>query len=84
MKYGDAIEALKAGNKVSRKGWNGKGMYLVLAKDITFTSNADLSNKDAGGPVNDSVAMRTADGSWCVGWLSSQADMLSEDWTIVK
>lgn len=31
MTFGDALEALKAGKKVARTGWNGKGMYLYLA-----------------------------------------------------
>lgn len=30
MNFGGAIEALKAGTKVARRGWNGKGMYLKL------------------------------------------------------
>ena len=29
MNFGEAIEALKQGKKVTRKGWNGKGMFLV-------------------------------------------------------
>ena len=28
--FGEAIESLKNGFKVSRKGWNGKGMFLWL------------------------------------------------------
>lgn len=30
MSFGHAIEALKAGHKVARRGWNGKGMWLIL------------------------------------------------------
>ena len=30
MNFGQAIEALKKGQKVARKGWNGKGMFLWL------------------------------------------------------
>ncbi len=30
MNFGHAIEALKSGSKVSRSGWNGKGMWLAL------------------------------------------------------
>jgi Protein of unknown function (DUF2829). len=30
LTFGLAIEALKQGKKVARKGWNGKGMYLKL------------------------------------------------------
>lgn len=31
LTFGLAIEALKAGKKVSRAGWNGKGMWLSLS-----------------------------------------------------
>jgi len=30
MNFGDALLALKSGSKVSRAGWNGKGMWLIL------------------------------------------------------
>ena len=30
MDFGHAIYALKSGQKVSRSGWNGKGMWLAL------------------------------------------------------
>lgn len=30
MNFGQALEALKAGQKVARSGWNGKGMWLIL------------------------------------------------------
>lgn len=29
MTFGDAIEEMKAGRKVWRKGWNGKGMWVI-------------------------------------------------------
>ena len=31
MTFGEAIENMKKGEKVARRGWNGKGMYLFLA-----------------------------------------------------
>ena len=34
--FGEAIEALKQGKKVARKGWNGKGMYLWLKPAATI------------------------------------------------
>ena len=30
MTFGMAIEAMKRGKKVARKGWNGKGMWLCV------------------------------------------------------
>ena len=39
MTFGFAIEALKKGLKVARKGWNGKGMYLWLKPAVTIKSD---------------------------------------------
>ena len=30
MKFGEALEMAKMGNKIARIGWNGSGMYAVL------------------------------------------------------
>lgn len=37
MNFGQAIEALKEGKLVQRKGWNGKGMFVFMrpADDLT-------------------------------------------------
>ena len=32
MTFGDAIEAMKHGKRVARKGWNGKGMYIYITE----------------------------------------------------
>lgn len=32
MTFGIALEMLKKGSKVARKGWNGKGMFVVFQK----------------------------------------------------
>ena len=32
--FGEAVRRLKAGQKVTRKGWNGKGMFVVYEKVI--------------------------------------------------
>lgn len=33
MDFGEAINALKVGMRVCRKGWNGKGQYIQLAPE---------------------------------------------------
>jgi hypothetical protein len=38
LTFGDAIEALKQGKKVTRRGWNGKGMFLWLKPATTIKS----------------------------------------------
>lgn len=86
MNFGKAIEALKEGKKVARKGWNGKGMFLFFAKTTDIATEADLSEYEhmSGELVLPSVVMKTADNHFCVGWLASQTDMLAEDWVIVE
>ena len=85
MNFGLAIEAAKMGKRIARAGWNGKGMYVFLAKEIEFTTEADLSEfDDKDVVVGDVLVMRTANGIFQPGWLASQADMLADDWYIVE
>jgi len=83
--FGEAIKYLKRGFKVARRGWNGKGMFLFMAEDIDFRTNADLSCIDGLKVelVLPSIVMKTADDKFVVGWLASQTDMLAEDWCFV-
>lgn len=92
MNFGDAIKALKEGRKVSRKGWNGKNMYLWLkpatviksewCKDPMLKEIVDANNGEA--EALGTICMKTADNKILTGWLASQTDMLSEDWTVVE
>lgn len=92
MNFGQAIEALKEGKKVTRKGWNGKGMFLWLKPAATIKSEwckdpILKSIVDANGGETEAlgtVCMKTADNKILTGWLASQTDMLSEDWEIVS
>lgn len=86
MSFGHAIEALKAGRRVCREGWNGKGMWLILvpgADNLTVDEGRPLAK--AGIPVGTvfdylpHIDMWTAQGD-LVPWLASQSDMLAEDW----
>lgn len=85
--FGQAIEALKFGNKVARAGWNGKGMFLFLVPGSTFKVNRAplLGIYTEGTEINycPHVDMKTADGK-VVPWLASQTDVLAEDWAVVE
>lgn len=86
--FGKAIDALKRGFKVSRKGWNGKGMFLVY---VPGTVDAKLNEgtpyekalKSNIVTINPHIDMLTATGEFQPGWLASQTDMLAEDWGMV-
>jgi hypothetical protein len=75
------------GRKVTRPGWNGKGMFLFLVPGSRFVVNrAPLLGIYPEGTVIDyrpHVDMRTADGQ-IVPWICSQSDLLATDWEILN
>lgn len=79
--FGWALSQLQIGNKVTRKGWNGKGMFLVLipADKWGFVEDFDVAGADFGTSLSPFIAMKTADNK-AVPWLASQTDLLAEDW----
>ena len=68
--FGDALEYLKQGHKLTRRGWNGKDMYIMLQRP-TGQSKMTLPY----------IYMKTVQGD-LVPWLASQTDMLAEDWAL--
>lgn len=88
--FGWALNALKKGKAVARKGWNGKGMFLVFQPGSEVPGNM-MRNEPAKKFYGDStvkicghIDMKAADGTYVVGWLASQTDMLAEDWEVVE
>jgi len=87
MNFGLALELLKEGQKVQRKGWNGKGMFVFLVPGSTFKVNRAplLGIYPEGTEITycPHIDMKTADGS-IVPWLASQTDVLAEDWKLLS
>lgn len=93
MDFGQALRAMKRGDKVAREGWNGKGMWLGLGQghkalpaEQFWNSHTRTHAEQQGGtaPVLPYIIMKTAGGEILMGWLASQSDMLAEDWVIVE
>lgn len=90
LNFGQALEQLKAGKRVTRQGWNGKGMFLALVKgrENDYHVNSEVfgtgndGNSEKSLPVLDAIYMKTADNK-LVPWLASQTDVLADDWLIV-
>jgi hypothetical protein len=84
MTFGLAIEALKAGKRVSRAGWNGKGMWLLLVRGYDYNPGKGESLYSVLGCVKPPrIGMKTADNGFGP-WVASQTDMLADDWQIVE
>jgi len=84
MNFGKALESLKQGKKVCRKGWNGKKQYIELATNISYkNANEEIINTEHEAIGNKAIAFIGTSGVQ-IGWLASQADMLAEDWEVVE
>lgn len=87
MDFGEAIKALKAGKRVAREGWNGKGMFLYYVPAASYPAQRNEYGTMLGVfpddmvPYGAYIAMKTAQDN-VVPWLASQTDVLAEDWVI--
>ena len=87
LSFSAALRMIRRGCKVSRAGWNGKGMFLFLVPGSTFVVNRPplLGIYPEGTTVSyhAHIDMKTATGD-IVPWLASQTDLLADDWCIVE
>ena len=87
--FSGALVALKAGKRVARDGWNGKGMFVALQRGYPDGIPINRNTAEATGIPEGTVCrflpylmLRTVDGSF-VPWLISQTDALADDWTVL-
>jgi len=82
MSFSAALSELKNGYRIARKGWNGKDMWLtyIAPGNAIYTR----IGTDGAYPMQPCIGMKTTDNNMQPGWLASQADMLTDDWVIVK
>lgn len=95
LSFGDALRYLKAGMRVTRAGWNGRGMYLwlmpaaVVKAEWCREPHLKALAEQNGGEIEclGTIRMFTVNASGrravLTGWLASQSDMLEEDWEVV-
>lgn len=77
--FSSILKELKAGKRVSRSGWNGKGMWLVLVHNWNANFSGSLPPDWSALPF---IAMKTVDDAM-VPWPASQTDILADDWGVV-
>jgi hypothetical protein len=74
--FGRALSLLKDGGRVRRRGWNGKGMWVELARDV------EVETSDGRAILAPFLLMRSVQGF--VPWLASQTDLLTDDWEVAS
>jgi len=86
LKFGEAIELLKQGKKIARKGWNGKGMFAYYVKENSYPTQSGVAIEvfpSGMVPYNAYIALKTANGTVST-WAPSTSDTLAEDWMVVE
>ena len=87
ISFGLAIEALKAGKRVARAGWNGAGQFVYLVPAASYPAQTSIAKAhfgaDAMVPYRAYLALKTAQGDVST-WAPSCSDALAEDWQIVE
>ena len=95
MKFSEALEKCMTGARITRKDWNGKGMfvYYIPPHDVRIE---DWENRSGNTPLTEKERdvgcvritghfdMYNAQGIRIIGWVASQTDMSSDEWEVIE
>ena len=95
MKFSEALDLCIQGKKITRRDWNGKGMfiYYIPPHDVKIE---DWENRSGNTPLTENEKkngvvhiaghfdMFNAQDIRVIGWLASQTDMSSDNWEVVE
>lgn len=83
MTFSEALDLIKAGRRLTRRGWNGPNQFVFLVPGSTFQVNRPplLGIYPEGTEIryHGHIDLCTTSGM-IVPWLASQTDLLAEDW----
>lgn len=83
--FSQALTALKQGKKISRQGWNGKGMFVYMVPAAHYPAQTGIAKDHFGSeamvPYNPYMAIKNVDNTVST-WVPSSSDCFAEDWII--
>lgn len=89
MDFGQALEDLRDGQKVSRSGWNAMNQWVVLQPGYPDGIELNEATRTSTGLPQGTVRvfrpylmLQAADESF-TPWVPSQGDVLADDWYAV-
>jgi hypothetical protein len=83
MEIGEAVDALKCGERVARKWW--RGQYLLYYSPLANGNEWFFVHDDKGDEtkkLKPFIMMKTVDNEW-IPWSVSIDDILADDYEIV-
>lgn len=76
--FSEALEAVKAGKKILRSGWNGENQFIITVR----AGNAMYTKNDLSYLMQDCLGLKNVHGYMQPGWIPSQDDLFANDWII--
>lgn len=87
LTFGDALQALRAGKRVARAGWNGKGMFVYYVRAAAYLAQSEAAKtyfgENAYVPYAPYLALKGVDERVST-WVPSINDVLAEDWVVLE
>lgn len=86
--FGVAVQAVKQGKKIARKGWNGSGMFVYYVPAAKYPIQRNNLGTLGGmfpedlAPYREYLALKTAQNDIAT-WTPSCSDALAEDWYVL-
>ena len=97
LTFGLAIEALKQGKCIARKGWNGKGMFIfkqvpsvidnaIISKmqSVPDSAKTILTTRNQEPIYYDNQMVIVKPDGTIDSWVASSSDTFAEDWMILE
>lgn len=96
MRFSEALEECMRGKRITRRDWNGKGMYVwfvpphevdVIHWKLSVPTTAQPTEKEIErGYVKlaGHFDMMNAQGIRIIGWSASQTDITSDQWEVLE
>lgn len=86
MKFGNALDELLKGSKLTRQNWNGKNQFIYYVPQGSYKPctkiTEQLVNEQGLVDYAPYIALKTVQGQ-VVPWTPSVSDVLAEDWMVV-
>jgi hypothetical protein len=87
--FGTALHLMELGERVQRKGWNGKGMFVYIVPAASYPAQRNAKGVLVGDypddmvPYSSYIALKSASGE-VVPWTISQSDAIATDWMLAS
>lgn len=85
MNFGFALEAVKNGKSIHRKGWNGKNQFVYRLKgtDLQNCLGYGYGEYEFEPTFTSTLVLKNAQNLLVVGWVPSMGDLFAEDWEVI-